>query len=101
MSANETVIENNETTIGNIKVTWDDTNISSSYANIATATATREEFFLLLGVHQNWKGLSEDDSLKVKLTDRVVLNPFAAKRLFNVLGHSIKVYEEKFGTIEV
>jgi hypothetical protein len=83
------------------RINWDDTSITSTYANIATATATREEFFLLFGIHQNWKGMPADGQLNVKLTQRVVLNPYAAKRLTKLLERSIAVYEERFGTIHI
>lgn len=85
--------------IGDVSITWDDSNISSEYANIATATANREEFFLLFGTHQNWRGNEESNELKVKLSNRMVLSPFAAKRLNLVLQQCISVYEERFGVI--
>lgn len=87
------------TGVEGMKVNWDDSDINSAYANIATATATKEEFFLLFGLHQNWKGMPENGELDVKLTNRMVLNPHAAKRLATVLARSIKVYEERFGPI--
>ena len=82
-----------------MKISWDDSDISSEYANIATATANREEFFLLFGTHQNWRGNEKDNIVNVKLSNRIVLSPFAAKRLMLVLQHSIKVYEDKFGKV--
>lgn len=85
--------------VGGIRVSWDDSDITSQYANIATATATREEFFLLFGTHQNWRGNEKDSTVKVKLSNRIVLSPFAAKRLMLILQHSIGVYEAKFGKI--
>jgi len=88
-----------DTEPNDVSVEWDDSEIASSYANIATATATQEEFFLLFGVHQNWKGLPADGKLNVKLNDRIVLNPHAAKRLATVLVRSIKMYEDRFGKI--
>lgn len=91
--------QNDPETVGGVKVNWDESSITSSYANIATATATREEFFLLFGLHQNWKGLPEDGQLDVKLTNRMVLNPYAAKRLSVLLSRAIDVYEDRFGKI--
>lgn len=85
--------------IGGIKVAWDDSDITSQYANIATATANREEFFLLFGTHQNWRGNEAEGVVNVKLSNRMVLSPFAAKRMMMVLQHSIKVYEDRFGEI--
>ena len=86
----------NDTTIN-----WDDSEMQSQYANIGTATANREEFFLLFGTHQHWRGTKEETtSVDVKLANRVVMSPFAAKRLALILSQSIAAYEDQFGKIE-
>jgi hypothetical protein len=36
----------------------------------------------------------------VKLANRIVMSPFAAKRLAVILTQSIKAYENQFGEIE-
>lgn len=82
-------------------ITWNDENIDSKYANIATVTATREEFFFLFGTHQNWRGVEENKSVEVKLSTRMVLNPYAAKRLMLILGQTIKAYESRFGEVKL
>lgn len=90
-----------QTSQNGITVTWHDEKMSSTYANIATATANREEFFVLFGTHQNWRGnTSEAREIDVDLSHRIVMSPFAAKRLAAVLGASLKAYEEQFGKIE-
>ena len=100
MSDNSTENQNVTQEIGGVKIAWDDSDITSVYANIATATANREEFFLLFGTHQNWRGTPDaDNTVNVKLSNRMVLSPFAAKRLALILQHSIVAYEEKFGKI--
>jgi hypothetical protein len=82
-------------------IKWDDSDMVSSYANVGTATANREEFFLLFGTHQHWRGTREETAeVEVKLANRMVMSPFAAKRLAVILTQSIKAYEEQFGTIE-
>ncbi len=88
-------------TLGGMNITWDDAEMESSYANIGTATANREEFFLLFGTHQHWRGtVQEKNALEVKLAQRIVMSPFAAKRLAVILTQSIKAYEDQFGKIE-
>ena len=90
-----------EKNVHGVSIDWDDSNMESLYANIGTATANREEFFLLLGTHENWRGNASDKKeLKVKLSKRVVMSPFAAKRLSLILNQSIAVYEKQFGKIE-
>jgi hypothetical protein len=39
--------------------------------------------------------------VEVSLTQRMVMNPFAAKRLATILAQSIKAYEDQFGTIDI
>jgi len=90
------------TTINGMSINWDDANMESVYANVATATANREEFFLLFGTHQNWRGTdSERKTVDVELSKRVVMSPFAAKRLAIILQHSMKAYEDQFGEVKL
>lgn len=89
-------------TVNGKTINWHDANMESLYANIATATANREEFFLLFGTHQNWRGSqSERQAIDVELSKRIVMSPFAAKRLSLILAHSIKAYEDQFGRIDL
>lgn len=84
-----------------VDIKWDDANIESKYSNIATVTATREEFFFLFGTHQNWRGVQAGQELNVQLTNRMVLSPFASKRLLAILAETVRSYEERFGKIEI
>lgn len=91
-----------ETTINGMSINWDDSKMESVYANIGTATANREEFFLLFGTHQNWRGSEEEKrTVDVELSKRIVMSPFAAKRLALILEHSLKAYEAQFGEIKL
>lgn len=91
-----------KTSMNGVTIVWHDENMESSYANIGTATANREEFFLLFGTHQNWRGnASETKEVEVDLSKRIVMSPFAAKRLLSILAGSIKAYEDQFGKIEI
>jgi hypothetical protein len=36
----------------------------------------------------------------VQLTNRIILNPFAAKRLMALLGSILKEYESRYGALE-
>jgi len=86
-------------TIGQTKIVWDDTNMRSSYANVCNVTGTREEIVLLFGMNQAWHAGQKE--VKVQLTDRVVLSPFAAKRLSILLNNTVKDYESRHGTLDV
>jgi hypothetical protein len=81
-------------------VNWDDSEMQSSYANVVNASSTREEVMLFFGTNQTWNPTPER-TFDVKLNDRVVLNPHAAKRLWILLGAILKEYENRFGAINM
>jgi hypothetical protein len=85
-------------TIGQTKIVWDDSNMSSIYANVSNAVGTREEIVLLFGMNQAWH--SGQKEIKVRLTDRIIMSPYAAKRLSLLLTNVIKDYESRFGALE-
>ena len=84
---------------GQPKIVWDDSNMRSVYANVVNAAGTREEIVLLFGMNQAWH--SGQKEVKVQLTDRVVLSPFAAKRLVLLLNNIVRDYEKRFGNLDV
>ena len=81
------------------RVKWDDSNMRSSYANVVNAMSSREEVTLLFGTNQTWN--ANDDEFTVQLTERIILNPFAAKRLILLLGSVLKEYESRYGVLEI
>jgi len=86
-------------TIGQTKIVWDDTNMRSVYSNVANVAGGREELILLFGMNQAWHAGQKE--IKVQLTDRVVLSPFAAKRLSILLNKVLQDYEKRYGALEV
>jgi hypothetical protein len=84
---------------GQTKIVWDDSNMRSVYANVSNVAGGREEIVLLFGMNQAWHAGQQE--VKVQLTDRVVLSPFAAKRLLVLLNNVINDYEKKFGKLEI
>jgi hypothetical protein len=80
-------------------VIWNDAHMQSTYANVSTVVAGREEVVVLLGMNQAWK--AEEEQVKVDLLQRVVMSPFAAKRLAILLTGTLKAYEAKYGEIEI
>jgi len=79
------------------KVKWDDSSMKTSYANVCNVASTREEVTLLFGTNQSWH--AEPKEVKVQLTDRIILSPFAAKRLALLIGNVVAEYEKRFGTL--
>lgn len=81
------------------QVKWDDSNMKSSYANVCNVMSTREEVVLLFGTNQTWQAAQRN--LTVQLTDRIILNPFAAKRLSMLLANLIREHEARFGPLNL
>ena len=81
-------------------VNWDDSQMRTSYANVVNASSTREEVSVFFGTNMTWS-LNDKREFNVKLNDRMVLSPFAAKRLSILLQAILKEYETRFGKLEV
>ena len=81
------------------RVQWDDRNMQSTYANVCNVQSTREEVVMLFGVNQAWNAAQSE--VKIELTDRVILSPFAAKRMLLLLQNVIGQYEARFGALDV
>ncbi len=81
-------------------VNWDDSQMRTSYANVVNASSTREEVTLFFGTNLTWNP-AESREFHVRLSDRIVLNPYAAKRLWTLLGAILKEYETRFGTLSL
>ncbi len=83
-----------------LTLNWDDSKMQTTYANVVNASSTREEVSIFFGTNQSWN-ISEDKQLSIQLSDRMVLNPYAAKRLLVLLSRIIKEYENRFGTLKL
>lgn len=82
-----------------LNVRWDDSAMRSMYSNVCNVTGTREEIVLLFGVNQAWQsGMKE---VTVQLQDRIILSPYAAKRLNVLLNRVLAVYESQYGPLSV
>lgn len=80
-------------------IVLDSANMRNTYANVINVTGNREEFSFLFGMNQSWG--ADQNELKVQMTDRIVVNPFSAKRLAKLLNDLIKDYESRYGTIHI
>ena len=84
---------------GQSRIVWDDSNMRSVYANASNVAGGREEIVLLFGMNQAWHAGQKE--IKIQLTDRVILSPFAAKRLSVLLNNVLQNYEKQFGPLEL
>lgn len=78
-------------------IRWDGSKMRSTYANICNVSSSREEVTLLFGTNKTWHGGQKE--LTVELSDRMILNPYAAKRLSLLLNSTVLEYEKRFGEI--
>jgi hypothetical protein len=80
------------------RIRWDTTNLKSTYVNVCNVTSTREEVVLNFGLNKAWeRGAPE---LEIELTNRLILSPFAAKRLAQMLNKLVSEYEGRYGALE-
>jgi hypothetical protein len=79
------------------RIRFDTSQVKSSYCNVCNATSTREEMVLNFGVNQTWEtGVAE---MEVQLLHRIILSPFAAKRLHDLLGKLVRDHEQRYGEL--
>jgi hypothetical protein len=84
---------------GGIKINWDAAQMKTSYANVCNVSSTREEVTLLFGTNQTWQ--TGQKELTVNLSERIILNAYAAKRLSLLLSGIVKEYEARFGELNL
>lgn len=80
------------------KVKWDTAGLKSTYCNFVNATSTREEVVLNFGVNQNWDRMTSE--VEIELDHRIILSPFAAKRLTDLLQKLLGEYENRYGELK-
>lgn len=80
-----------------IKPRWVESAMQSTDANVCNVLDSRDEITLLFGTSQGWHNGSGDQD--VKLSHHIVLTPFAAKRLAQMLALGTRDYVQRFGAI--
>jgi hypothetical protein len=81
-------------------VQWNDKEMTTQFANVVNVQSTREQFDLFFGMNRTWN-VTENGQVTVDLTNRIILTPFAAKRLWTVLGGVLREYENRHGALDV
>ena len=79
------------------QVQVDDSNIMALYANFCRVTGTPEELIIDFGLNTQPVGIPEKP---IKVTERIILNHFTAKRLLAALSMSVQRHEAAFGVLE-
>jgi hypothetical protein len=81
-----------------VQVTVDDASAPVSYAATVRIMPTAEEINIDFAGGIRPTG---PQSAVLKIDQRIVMNPWAAKRLAIILGQTIQRYEEAYGVIEL
>jgi hypothetical protein len=66
--------------------------------NFANANSTQEEVVINFGMNNNWDRMANE--VDIELTHRVVMSPFAAKRLAELLNKLVTQYESRYGALK-
>lgn len=83
---------------GGQKLRFDTAGIKSTYCNVCNATSTREEVVVNFGVNKTWDMAGSE--LEVQLEHRIILSPFAAKRLQELLTRLMSEHEARYGQLK-
>jgi hypothetical protein len=79
---------------------WDDGRMTTNFANVVNIQTTREQVDLFFGTNETWN-LSNDKTLSINLSNRIIVTPFAAKRLMTALSGVLNEYESRYGEINL
>ncbi len=111
MSAREITPENSDaldqqarqqTGAQQVQLRIDEREMATNYANAFRTNATAEEVMLDFGVNlPNPAAQPDKPEILFRITNRIVLNYYSAKRLAITLSQMIRRYEEQFGELEL
>ena len=79
---------------------WDDSRMATSFANVVNIQSSREQVDLFFGTNQTWNA-GGGNTLSIELSNRIILSPFAAKRLSVALSGVLREYETRYGALDV
>ena len=81
------------------RILVDSAGAATNYSNSCHVASTKEEIVLNFGLNQAWDQGQAD--LRVQVTNRIILSPFAAKRLALLLGAVVQQYERQYGALDL
>jgi hypothetical protein len=79
------------------EVIVNDSNANAGYANFCRVSSTPEELILDLGLNPTPYATGK---VEVRVTHRVILNHYTAKRLWSALSMALQRHEQAFGVLE-
>jgi hypothetical protein len=82
---------------GQATIHVDDSHCNAGYANFCRVSSTPEELILDLGLNPHPYATGETT---VRVSQRIIMNHFTAKRLIHALGVALQRHETAFGAVE-
>jgi hypothetical protein len=80
------------------RISFDVSELKSSYCNVCNATSTREEVVLNFGINHTWDRDQRD--VPVKLQHRIIISPHAAKRFQDLMTKLVTEHEARYGKLD-
>jgi hypothetical protein len=81
-------------------IEWNDAAMQTTFANVVNIQGTREQVEFFFGTNRSWDGRREGP-VRVDLTDRIIMTPYAAKRMHQILTGVLREYEARHGILKV
>lgn len=66
-----------------VRIRFDDSQMASSYANVASIASTTDEIMILFGTNRGWNVVGSE--ITVGLTNRIIMTPSTARSLMDTL----------------
>ena len=82
------------------RIAWDDGKMATNFANVVNIQGTREQVELFFGTNRTWN-VEAGGPMEVELTNRMILTPLAAKRMWSILTNVLREYEQRHGALKI
>jgi len=79
------------------EIVVDDSDVHAGYANFCRVASTPEELILDLGLNPNPYAAG---TVRVKVSQRIIMSHFSAKRLLSAVATALNRHEQTFGKLE-
>ncbi|MBI1368651.1 MAG: DUF3467 domain-containing protein [Planctomycetes bacterium] len=82
-----------------VQIRVDDAGATTHYSSLAHVTSSAEE--IIVSFSQGLRPSGQQNVGLMKIDERVIMSPWAAKRLALALSQTVQRYEQTYGAIEV
>lgn len=79
--------------VRDVKVRFDDANMTTAYANVANVGMSQDEVSFLFGVNRTWGAVG--DSVTIELSNRIILTPAVARSFSETLQRVLAEYDRQ------